>query len=174
MEDRKHIEDRKLKIFELIVSIFFILFCSVMLYVSFTTKVSMGAYSRKELASFWFPKIVLFLMLGFAICCLIFTVSWFVRHKNEEKNKISFFELFHKKSVITYILLLVYVLMWNVIGFALSTFLYFGVQTKVMDVERSWKQIMLVSAGLTALLVLVFSVAFSVDFPEPLFELIFS
>lgn len=166
-------EARKLKISELTASLFFMIFSGYMLYLSYTTKVSMGAYSGRELSPYWFPKIVLIIMLTFSCICFLFTIKWFINNRRVTEKKVGFFEIHHKKSVITYCLLVVYALLWNVIGFSLSTVIYFSLQTKVMDKERSWMQIILISVVFTAGLVLLFSTLFNVKLPEPIIKSIF-
>ena len=172
-------QEKKTKVFELIVSIIFICFSSYMLYVAYTSRANMGSYAAKEMHPFTFPKIVLYLMLFFAIICFSYSISWLIKNRTpkEEKTKTPILERFFfyvpKKSLVTYLLIVVYIAFWNLIGFTLSTFAYITVQTRFLDRERPIRQVLIVAALIAVGLTVLFSVLFRVNLPEPIFDLIF-
>lgn len=172
-------QEKRTKVFELIVAVFFMLFSSYMLYVAFTSKANMGAYAAKEMHPFTFPKIILFLMLFFAIICFSYTLSWLIKNKKKEQDtqitsfKEKLFFYLPQKSLMTYIFILVYIALWNVLGFALSTIAYISIQTKYLERERSMKQIILIATIVALGLTVLFSVLFRVNLPEPIIDLIF-
>lgn len=167
-------DERKTKIYELITGIFLLAADLFLLHTAHTAKYSMGAYAGTELSPMWFPKLILYGLLIFTLIGLGFCLSWFWRHRRDKHSPIVFFELFHKKSVITYGLMIAYALLWKFVGFSLSTFLFFGVQAKVMDKERPIGQLAVISLVFTVGLNVVFSTLFHVNFPEPLFNAIYS
>ncbi len=163
---------KELKTLELIGSSFFILFTLFFLYVAFTSVNKFASRQLKgELAPMDVPKVVLFIMLILSIVVFVSTVRWFVHYKRNtagaEKDR-----LMPKKTVVTLGMIAVYTGIWNVLGFTLSTFIYFAAQSKFLEPDRSLKQVMLTSACFTLISVLLFHTLFHISFPEPLFDLI--
>jgi hypothetical protein len=161
----------KQKFFEFVVSLFLMCVSIYLLYIANTSKFFLSSESH-EFSPMWFPKIILTTL--FAMSCVIFCLSIhsFYRHKIDKKINLSVFDLFHKKSILTFFLILCYALLWWLIGFSISTFIYFILQTKAVDKERSLKQIVLVSVLFTMGLFVVFSLMFRVNFSEPIFSAI--
>jgi|SRR5690554_516932 len=163
-------KEREIKIFELGASLFLILFGIYFLYEAFTAENIFGVIAGNEMAPMDVPKVILFVIVILSVMIFALTLFWFVKNKRERKERLTFFP---KKTVLTFIFIIIYTSLWNVIGFTLSSFLYFSFQSKVLEPNRGWKQVILVSLGFTAACVVLFTVLFKVSFPEPLYDLIF-
>lgn len=158
------------KIYEVVVSIFMIGASVFMLHNANEASKTAWTTTTNELSTWWFPRLILITMIIMSLGVLFFAMRWLYRHR-ESGQRAGLWDMLHKKSVITFFLMVGYALLWRFAGFSLGTFVYFAAQTKVLDPARSLKQILLVSLAFTALLVVVFSTLFRVSFNEPLVEL---
>lgn len=70
----------------------------------------------------------------------------------------------------TIFLIVVYALMWKVVGFSLSTLVYIAVQARTLNRKTSWLRCLAVGIGAVALVYVVFGMLFSIELPEPLLE----
>ena len=160
--------ERNKKRFELGVSIVILLIVCFLMYVSFITPtipVSSG------LASMDFPRIVFVFIILLSIAQIIVSICWFVKHpiKNNTEPKAAAFD---KKVVLTAVLFCIYAALWNVIGFSLSSVIYFFIQTKLLDKKKPTLHVALISVLLVAVIDLLFVFVFKIHFPEPLLTLI--
>lgn len=77
-----------------------------------------------------------------------------------------------RRTGMTVVNILFYAALWRILGFAMSSLIFSFVQTLILKRDVKRKQAILVAAGITFGIYLVFGVAFGVDFPEPVLELI--
>ena len=76
-----------------------------------------------------------------------------------------------RRTWMTAISIIIYAILWNVIGFCLSSFLFFYAEALILKKDANKKYTALISIGVTMFIFVIFGVAFGVDFPEPLLEL---
>ena len=77
-----------------------------------------------------------------------------------------------REVAITLALIIAYAVCWNIIGFGLSSFLFFVAESIVLDRERPIWQALLLGVIMTAVIYFAFGFVFRVSFPEPLLDLI--
>jgi uncharacterized membrane protein len=162
--------ERNKKKFQLFVSILFLVLFTFFLYTAYHTP---AIPVSRGMASMDFPKFLLIAMLIFSAIQLVLSITWFVKNRpqaaEKEEKKAPIME---KKAIITAVLICVYAALWNLIGFSLSTFVYFIVQTKVLDPKKPVWRIALISLIAVVIMNVVFVQIFRVSFPEPLLSLI--
>jgi hypothetical protein len=161
-------KEREIKIFEVLACVFFILFALFFLYQAFASK-TISASKEGELQPMDAPKTVLIGMSIFAGIILFFALKWYMVNGFKGKTKL---DIFTVKTILTFVYILVYALLWNLIGFILCTFIFFVAESKTLEPSRSWKQVLLVSFIFTVGCVLLFRQLFYISFPEPLLDLI--
>lgn len=83
------------------------------------------------------------------------------------------FEIVDPRIIISLIMIVLYAVLWEVIGFGLSSVLFVIIESKILRSEAKWIHCFFVSVGTTAVLYFVFGFLFNVDFPEPILNLIF-
>lgn len=76
------------------------------------------------------------------------------------------------KIIVTILLIVVYAAMWNVIGFFVSTLIFFFVESMLLDTSFSWKKAALLSILYATVVYVVFGLCFNVSFPEPILDMI--
>ena len=155
------------KVYENIV---YVLFICVF---SYLFKVAMSARVIKVngMKSMTFPKGIIAVMIVLCSAKLITNIITEVKHRSESGEK---FERLHPIKLLTLLLIIVYAALWNVIGFGLSSLLFITAEAKLLRWnECSWLKSFLVGAGATLVIYLVFGFLFNVDFPEPLFGMLF-
>lgn len=118
-----------------------------------------------------FPKII----LGIQLLLLLITVFQMVgrirksedRPLKEEKEP-----LIDKRVVLSIAAILIYIICWNILGFCLSSFLFFSYEAHLLDKEDKLWKILVLGLVATTLIYLVFGIGFKVSFPEPLAEIL--
>ncbi len=153
----------------------FILAATIYLqYVAYTTKVRTNVQGMQSMD---FPKIILYLLIILCLFILITGIRKLVKFRRLEKAQNQGQEtvdkppMIHKKIILSTGLIIAYAIAWNIIGFILSSIAFFYVESRVLDNEKPWWQVLLLSLGYTAIVYVVFGLAFRVSFPEPIFEL---
>ena len=76
------------------------------------------------------------------------------------------------KIIVTILLIVVYAAMWNVIGFFVSTLIFFFVESMLLDTSFSWKKAALLSILYAIVVYAVFGLCFNVSFPAPILDMI--
>lgn len=66
-----------------------------------------------------------------------------------------------------------YALLWNVLGFSVSTFIYIIAQSFVLKRDVKLLQTVLIALLISVVMYLFFAELFYVNFPEPILEYIF-
>ena len=160
--------ERTKKINELIISIFLILFTIWMYYLALTAKGITGAGRRTGLSSFALPKVFLVILFIFAAIQLIRTMIWFTKNRNKSDPVF----MFENKIPYTYLALIIYAILWKYIGFTLSTFIIFCIVSKLLESERTWKQVLLLTTLFTIGSYLIFGVFFQIPLYEPFLRLL--
>ncbi|MGN0305872.1 MAG: tripartite tricarboxylate transporter TctB family protein [Lachnospiraceae bacterium] len=137
----------------------FILYCNASRARSVTT--------GTDMTSMDFPKGILILL---AVLCGVRLIGNLIQSakEKEEKQKVSV----DKRTWITAIGIFLYAIMWKIFGFFLSSCTFFFLESLVLKRDVCKKQAVLISVGITTFIYIVFGMAFGVDFPEPLLELV--
>lgn len=164
-------EVKETKFFELILALFFCCFSSFMLYTAFKSQKSLNQMV-KVIKAMTMPKIILTIMLAISLYVLGVTVFWYIKNRDVGNIWPDFLHLFTKKTVFTFVLVVLYACSWKYLGFSISTFLYFTAQSKLIKPGRTIRKTLLISGIFTAAAYLLFSVGFHMFFPEPILDLI--
>ena len=109
-----------------------------------------------DMASMDFPK-------GITTC-----ITSAKEHSLDDESRI----FVDRRTWMTAISIIIYAILWNVIGFCLSSFLFFYAEALILKKDANKKYTALISIGVTMFIFVIFGVAFGVDFPEPLLELV--
>lgn len=162
--------ERNKRKFQLFASLLFLALFAFFLYTAYHTP---AIPVSRGMASMDFPKFLLIVMLCLSAIQLVRTIIWFAKNRPDAKTDAESKEpIIAGKAIITAVLICIYALLWNVIGFSLSTFVYFIVQTKVLDSKKALWRIALVSLIAVVAMNVIFVAIFRVSFPEPLLTLI--
>lgn len=157
------------KFFELLVTIIFTIFSAFMLYIAFKTQKPTNQ-AIKVIHAMTIPKIVLAAMLIASVYVLIHTISWYYKNRKYGNLFPSFGGLVTKKTFFTLVLVILYACAWKYLGFSISTFIYFAIQSKLVKSEQSIKKTLLVAAAFTIAAYVIFSIGFKMFFPEPILD----
>jgi hypothetical protein len=122
------------------------------------------ATTGTDLTSMDFPKGML-LLLG--VLCI---VRLFSSMKKILANSSNDSLVPDKKILLTIVAIVVYSVLWNILGFCLSTFLFLNTEAKIINKNVNMKQTFIVSFVGMLVIFLIFGVAFKVYLPEPIFE----
>ena len=152
-------EVKETKFFELILALFFCCFSSFMLYTAFKSQKSLNQMV-KVIKAMTMPKIILTIMLAISLYVLGVTVFWYIKNRDVGNIWPDFLHLFTKKTVFTFVLVVLYACSWKYLGFSISTFLYFTAQSKLIKPGRTIRKTLLISGIFTAAAYLLFSVGF--------------
>lgn len=120
-----------------------------------------------DMASMDFPKGILILLAVLSGVRLLENLIQSAKNR-ESGQSISV----DRRIWMTVIGIFLYAMMWKILGFFLSSCAFFFLESLVLKKDVSKKQAALISVGITVFIYLVFGVAFGVDFPEPLLELV--
>ena len=95
-----------------------------MLYTAFKSQKSLNQ-SVKVIKAMTMPKIILTFMLVISLYVLGATIFWYVKNRHAGNIWPDFLHLFTKKTMLTFVLVVLYACSWKYLGFSISTFLYF-------------------------------------------------
>lgn len=151
---------RSVKIFEAISIGIMVLFSTIFLYVAFTTENKMVVEGMKSMD---FPKIIIIVQLLLVV--LLVAKDFMGKQAVSEKDNAPIVE---NKVTLSVAAIIAYVLLWNVIGFCLSSFIFFTFEARMLDNERKLWQTILLSIAVVTVIFCVFGIGFKVNFPEPL------
>ena len=68
--------------------------------------------------------------------------------------------------------IVIYAFFWRILGFCISSFLFFFAEYILLKRDTPRLRAVLISAFVTLAIYIIFGMAFGVDFPEPLLELV--
>ena len=144
---------------------------AVFLFLAFTTENKTAVDGMKSMD---FPKIILVLQL---VLLVLLVIADFAAAKklagnpgdeDSEDGKEPFMD---KRITVSIAAILIYILLWNVVGFCCSSFLFFSFESQLLDDRQKFWKTLALGVGITVLIYLVFGVGFKVDFPEPILEM---
>ena len=163
--------------YENIVLAVFIVTFSYLFYTAMTSE----SYNFDGIASMTFPKYIIGAVIVLCVirlvtnCCIAKKNQSAVLQKKEEQEE-SMNGLtpqqHSRKIMLTLLFIIVYSLLWNVLGFALSTCLFVFLEAKFLRPSSSWISCLVVGIGATVVLYFIFGFLFNVEFPEPILGLI--
>ena len=140
---------------------------SYLQYIAYHTK------ARTNVQGMPFPKIILYLMM---FLCAVTLIRGIITYRKLKKEMTSAPSASQKgqatKIIVTILLIVVYAAMWNVIGFFVSTLIFFFVESMLLDTSFSWKKAALLSILYATVVYAVFGLCFNVSFPEPILDMI--
>ena len=139
-------------------------------YVAYHTKVRTNVQGMQSMT---FPKIILYVMM---LLCTVTLIKGIVNYGKLRKEAGKESEPAQKgrmlKIAATIVLIAVYAAMWNVIGFILSSLIFFFAESMLLDSSGSWKKAVVIAIVYTIVVYVVFGFCFGVSFPEPILEAI--
>ena len=170
-------KERNKKIFELIFILALIAVSGYMIYVAQTTGMP---GQNDQLSSMAFPKAAYIGIIAMCVYLLIDNIRWLIKHpvdKNSEKAP-----YVPKRSVITFVLIVVYAFSWKYIGFSLATFAFVFIESLVLQkiknsptsVEKQYPLWLTIVISIVAavFMYVVFGMFFKVNLPDPLMNMI--
>lgn len=117
--------------------------------------------------SMTFPKIIFSLVILLCVIKLIGNIISMIKDKELS------FERADTRVFISLLMIIIYAVMWKLIGFGASSVLFVSAEAKLLRSQVKWWKAAAVGAGSTAVLYFIFGFLFNVDFPEPIISLIF-
>lgn len=120
-----------------------------------------------DMASMDFPKGIL-IILGI-LCGVKLAGNLIDTTKNKEKKETMQID---RRIWMSAAAIILYAVFWNILGFMASSLVFFFAETLILNPNVKRKQAVLVAVGIPVVVFLIFGVAFGVDFPEPILELV--
>ncbi|MCD7908242.1 MAG: tripartite tricarboxylate transporter TctB family protein [Clostridium sp.] len=120
-----------------------------------------------DMASMDFPKGILAVLMVLCALKLVTGLAGLAKEKVEETSQPR-----DPRTLLTMAGIVVYAFFWRILEFCLSSFLFFFAESILLKQTVRKRQAALISAGVTLAVYIIFGMAFGVDFPEPLLELI--
>lgn len=117
-----------------------------------------------DLGSMDFPKYILILLGIFSVLQLVMNL------RNSKKSAPVDTLIPDKRIIFSIAAILAYAALWDIIGFCASTVLFLILEAKILKRDVDTKTTVLIALAGTAVVYLVFGVAFHVYLPEPLLE----
>ena len=160
---------RNMRVFTCITSGFLILLSSPLLWIALTTKYPRAV--RDAIKPMYFPAAALAFII--VACLILFAYNLFMIAKEKRLRilagvTLEKFTFISPKALITIVGTVIYALLWNVLGFSISSMLFMACISKVIEPERPLKQIIPVSIISSLCIYLLFTFVFRVPFPEPI------
>lgn len=125
-----------------------------------------ASFVGKGIGPMVFPQVILYLMLGLCVVRLALVLRFLMVNR----TKAEAVEKTDPRTLATYILILVYAALWNVIGFSIASFVYFTAQAFVLKRDVSLVRAALLGLVFAAAMSFLFGEVFMVNFPEPVWE----
>lgn len=132
-------------------------------------QIAAGKFVGKGIGPMLFPQIILSIMLFLSMIRMVVTIRYLVYHRKQQDEK----KQRDIRTIATYLLIVVYALLWNVLGFSVSTFIYIIAQSFVLKRDVKLLQTVLIALLISVVMYLFFAELFYVNFPEPILEYIF-
>ena len=133
-----------------------------------TAAAAASKFVGKGIGPMAFPQVILIMMLLLSLARLVFTLRYLVQNRSQQDTS----PKIDPRVWATYILIIVYAALWNVLGFSISTFVYFIAQAYVIKRDVKPGVTVLIALILAVAMYLFFAELFLVNFPEPILELI--
>ena len=89
-----------------------------------TAAAAASKFVGKGIGPMAFPQVILIMMLLLSLARLVFTLRYLVQNRSQQDTS----PKIDPRVWATYILIIVYAALWNVLGFSISTFVYFIAQ----------------------------------------------
>lgn len=127
------------------------------------------SYTFEGIASMEFPSWIFIIVLLLCAIKLIGNIMFQIKRGDKQaasKEKVS------PKINLSIFLIVLYAVMWNIVGFSISSFSFVSVEAKILRPQISWKIVLLIGFLVTVAVDIVFGLFFNIDFPEPIFEII--
>jgi Na+/melibiose symporter-like transporter len=162
------------RVYELVDTLLIMAVCIFMLITTFNTPTSKNV---EGLGSMDFPIAIFIIVICFCTIVIVKNILLIMKTREIEKTQTeeqklkNRFVKIDKRICNTIILIVMYVFMWNIIGFSFSTLLYFAVQAKALNKQNSWLLCAVIGVATVLFVNLVFVKLFMMKFPEPLFEM---
>ena len=128
---------------------------------------SKSAATGTDMASMDFPKGILIILD--ILCGVKLAGNLIDTMKNKEKNETMQID---RRIWMSAAAIILYSVFWNILGFMASSWVFFFAETLILNPNVNKKQAVLAAVGIPVVVFLVFGVAFGVDFPEPILELV--
>ncbi|MEZ3436239.1 MAG: tripartite tricarboxylate transporter TctB family protein [Lachnospiraceae bacterium] len=151
-------ENKTTRIFELLAAILLGMYSGVMIFYGMTHSVEAANGGMK---SYTFPLIMYGIML---VCCVILIIQNRAAAAKSDKGEKP--ERLDKRVWMTIAAILIYVALWKVIGFMLSTFLFVTGESKALKKDEPILRCAAVALGAVAVIYIVFVRVFSISLPE--------
>lgn len=161
------------RFFETTVIVIIMIVSVIMLVSAYTTK---SYISTDGMASMDFPKVVLWMIMGLCTIVLIQSILDIIKNTKREKEvKKADGEFLHIpiKVLLIIALIIIYSLLWNFIGFTLSTLLLIVAVLFVLNHSKFTLKRFIISLVFSVGMYLLFAKAFAVPIPDILMESIF-
>ena len=160
---------RNSKYFELIVSILLLAGSCFMLYIAQTTGKPSNDGSLSAMA---FPRAIYIAIVVLSVYLIAKCAKWFKDNPKTAENAPAKGTFLPQKSVVTFIAICVYAALWQVIGFSLSTLLFFIAESIYLDRKRPIWLTILIGVIATVVMYAVFGLSFKVALPDPLMNML--
>ncbi|MCD7909416.1 MAG: tripartite tricarboxylate transporter TctB family protein [Clostridium sp.] len=155
--------DKTERLYERLVLVLLIALFSFLMYV---TGQSDARLAGKDIASMDVPKVIFGLLL--ILCCikLINNLAWWNKNRHAGGGNGTDVRVYT-----TMVFIVLYAILFNVVGFCLSTFLFVTGTSQVLRPTNPWKKAAVIGVLVTVCTYVIFGVLFDVYFPEPIIEL---
>lgn len=161
--------NRNSKYFELIVSVLLLIGSCFMIYIAQTT----GKPSTDgSLTAMAFPRAMYIVIIILSVYLIAMNAIWFKNNPKTPENTPPKGTLLPRKSWVTFVAICVYAAMWQVIGFSLSTLLFFIGEAIYLDRKRPLWLTILIGVIATIFMYVVFGVLFKVSLPDPIMDMV--
>ncbi len=155
------------KYFELVVSVLLLIGAVYMERVAIATDKPVKAGNLSAMA---FPKVLYMVIIVLCAYLIVTGVLWLRKNpvpEGAEKAAIIPF-----KSLVTFGLIVAYAFLWTKIGFTISTFLFFFIESVFLSRKHPIWVTFLLALVITVFMYIVFGIFFKVSFPDPLMNAI--
>ena len=168
MEEKK-VKERDKRLFTIICCVFFILAGVPLLIIAINTKYPPLIVPARAFQPLYVPIAMLIVILSISTGLLILNIIKMIKTRSElirAGESLKKFIIATPNEIIVFAGAVLYVIMWNIIGFTLSTIIYVALISKRLESERPWRQVIPVAIGLGLFVFLLFTVVFKVFFPD--------
>ncbi len=137
-------------------------------YVAYTSKVRTKVQGMKSMT---FPKVILY---GIIVLCAVTLIRGILNYRKLKKQEAGTAEKTTGKVdfriPMTVGMIILYALLWNVLGFVISSMLFVCVESILLDRSKPWWQALIIGVAYVIIVYLIFGAGFKVNFPEPILD----